>query len=151
MSCVINSAPRGRSQNFKRRLLQLWSYVLWRVQSSCGLPSDRRGDHFSGKLTENGFWKHVQQVLRGAAVERAFSGAGALGSRVHAVRSPDLSSQSPARLRGWPDVGQGSVRMLRPVCPAGVGALRRTGLGARLLRPGADLRLFQHNRRSRNP
>lgn len=42
-------------------------------------------DHFSGKLTETGFWKHVQQVLRGGGVERAFSGPGALGSRVHAV------------------------------------------------------------------
>ncbi len=53
--------------------------------------------------------------------------------------------ESPARLRGWPEHGQGSVRMLRSVRPAGVGALRRTGLGSRLLRPGADVRLFQHD------
>lgn len=95
---------------------------------------------------------HVQQVsCPPPPPERPVSGPRSLRSWVHAVSSADLSAESRSRLRRWSDSGEGSVRMLRPVRPPGVGALRRTGLDARLLRPRANVCLLQQHRGCHNP
>ena len=83
--CVINSTPEGGLiTKLYRRLFNfgVTSSGVHRVHVVYHLTE---AEHFFwGNLQTEGFWKHVQQVLRGV-IECPLSGPGAFGSRVHAV------------------------------------------------------------------